>query len=727
MQHIRFSGYLALMLLASCSQATTEEKSSSDETKEVVFTQPQITYPVTEKDTTAIDTYFDLTVKDPYRWLENDTAAKVKQWVEAQNATTFGYLDKIPFREKIKNRLSEIYNYARSSAPFQEHGYYFYNRNSGLQNQAVLYYKKGLTGPEKVFIDPNEINKEGTSTFSIIGCNAYKKSVSNHYAAIGRNDAGSDWTLITVRDIEKNTETGDTIRWSKFSGATWYEDGFFYSRYPTPVKGKEFSAKNEYHKVYYHKMGTSQDKDILIYEDPKNKLHYHNVSLTEDEKYLILTKASGTDGFETYYKPIDLKKGGFKVLFSGFANKSSVIDHKDGKFYVYTDIDAPNYKLVAIDPSKPEKENWTTVIPEGKHLLDGVSICGGKLFASYLEDVSTHVYIYDYAGKKEGEVKLPGIGTAGGFGGKVNDTETFYSFASFNYPTTIFRYDIKTGKSSVFFKPETKFNPEDFEVKQIWYTSKDGNKNPMFVVHKKGLKLDGKNPTLLYAYGGFNANITPSFSVNQIPLLENGGIYAVATLRGGGEYGEKWHQAGMLLNKQNVFDDFIAAAEHLIAQKYTSKDYLAISGRSNGGLLVGACMTQRPDLYKVCFPGVGVMDMMKFQKFTVGFGWVPEYGSSDNKEHYKYLYGYSPVHNVKEVEYPATMVTTADHDDRVVPAHSYKFIANLQEKQKGKAPVLIRIDVNAGHGAGKPTAKVIEEVADMWSFMFFNMNKNVKY
>ncbi|HYG52690.1 MAG TPA: prolyl oligopeptidase family serine peptidase [Flavobacteriales bacterium] len=710
-----------LLVLFSCGNQEKKGEPTA-ESKPTVFTQPDFTYPQTQKDTTAWDTYFDLKVADPYRWLENDTAAAVKKWVEEQNAVTFGYLDKIPFRQKIKDRLSEIYNYARASAPFKEGDWYFYTRNSGLQNQAVLYYKKGLKGQEKVFIDPNQINKEGTSTFGVIGV-----SKDHKYAAIGRNDAGSDWQLITVREIESNKETGDTLWWCKFTDAAWYNDGFFYSRYPTPAKGKEFSAKNEYHKVYYHKLGTPQSKDILIYEDPKNKLHYHNVGLTEDDKYLVLTKSSGTDGFETYYKAVDLKKGGFTCLFSGFANKSSIVDHKDGKFYVYTDIAAPNYQLVAIDPAKPQQENWTPVIPESKNLLDGVNIAGGKIFASYLQDVSTHIYVYDYNGKKESEVKMPGIGTAAGFGGNKEDTETFYQFTSFNYPTTIFRYDIKTGKSDVFFKPETKFNPEDFEVKQVWYTSKDGNKNPMFVVYKKGIKMDGRNPTLLYAYGGFNANITPSFSVNQIPLLENGGIYCVATLRGGGEYGEKWHQAGMLLNKQNVFDDFIAAAEYLIAQKYTSKDYLAISGRSNGGLLVGACMTQRPDLYKVCFPGVGVMDMMKFQKFTVGFGWVPEYGSSDNKEHYKYLYGYSPVHNVKETEYPATMVTTADHDDRVVPAHSFKYIATLQEKQKGKAPCLIRIDVNAGHGAGKPTSKVIEEVADMWSFMFFNMNKDVVY
>lgn len=717
-KHFLLPSVLTASVLVSCGGATEKKET---ETTATVFEQPAFTYPQTRKDSVS-DTYFDLKVADPYRWLETDTAAEVKAWVKAQNEVTFGYLDKIPFRGKFKKRLEEIYNYARASAPSKEGDYYLYTRNSGLQNQSVWCYKKGLNGEEKVFLDPNAENPEGTSSFDIAGT-----SKDHKYATIARHDAGSDWTLLTVRDIAENKETGDTIQWSKFSGAAWYNDGFFYSRYPTPAKGKEFSARSEFHKVYYHKMGTPQSKDILIYEDMKNPLHYHNVYLTEDGKYLVMMKSSGTDGFETWYKPVDLKKGGFTCLFSGFKNKSSIIDHHDGKFYVTTDIDAPNYQLVAIDPAKPQKENWTAIIPEGKHLLDGVSLCGGKLFASYLQDVSTHVYVYDYSGKKESEVKLPGIGTAGGFGGHPDDTEAFYSFTSFNYPTTIFRYDLKTGKSEVFFKPETKFNPEDFEVKQVWYASKDGTKVPMFLVYKKGLELNGKNPTLLYAYGGFNANITPSFSVNNIPLLENGGIYAVATLRGGGEYGEKWHQAGMLLNKQNVFDDFIAAAEYLQKEKYTSKDYLAIYGRSNGGLLIGACMTQRPDLYKVCFPAVGVMDMMKFQKFTVGFGWVPEYGSSENQEQYKYIYGYSPLHNIKEVEYPATMVTTADHDDRVVPAHSFKFTATMQEKQKGKAPVLIRVEVNAGHGSGKPTSKVIEEVADMWSFMFFNMNKDVVY
>lgn len=713
-----------LWLLASIALSITacqSEKSTEQNSSEMVFEQPEVKYPETRKDS-VVDTYFDLQVADPYQWLEYDTAADVKEWVSQQNETTFGYLEKIPFRGKIRSRLEEIYNFARMGNVRKHGNYYFYGRNNGLQNQSVIYYKKGLKGEEQVFIDPNAVNAEGTTSIGLMGF-----SHDNKYVAVGRNDAGSDWQLMTVRNVEENTETGDTLHWCKFTGASWYKDGFFYSRYPTPSKGKEFSAKNEYHKIYYHKLGDPQSKDVLIYEDKKHPLRYHSLDLTEDEQYMILTISSGTDGFETWYKPTDIKAGGFKPLFTGFEHKSVIVDHQDGLFYVHTDIDAPNYRLVAIDPAHPEKENWQEIIPESKHLLEGVGTAGGKMFAQYLQDVSTHVYQYDYSGKKEREITLPGIGTAGGFGGKREDTQLFYTFSSFTYPTSVFTYDIASGKSELYFRPEVKFNPDDFEVKQVFYTSKDGNKNPMFIVHKKGLKLDGKNPTLLYAYGGFNISITPNFSVNQIPLLENDGVYAVATLRGGGEYGEKWHQAGMLLNKQNVFDDFIAAGEYLIKEKYTSSDYLAISGRSNGGLLVGACMTQRPDLYKVAFPAVGVLDMMKFHKFTVGFGWVVEYGSSDSLNHYKYLYGYSPLHNVKEVEYPATMIFTADHDDRVVPAHSFKFAATLQEKKKGKNPALIRIDVNAGHGAGKPTKMIIQEVADMWSFMFFNMNKNVKY
>lgn len=713
---------IAVALWTACGGGDKNEKDDkSAEQTDTVYTHEPVVYPISRTDTITTD-YFGTVVADPYRWLEIDTAAEVKDWVKEQNDVTYSYLEKIPFRDKFKKRLEEIYNYPRVSAPTKVGDYYFFYKNSGLQNQAVIYYKKGENGKDEVFLDPNAMSETGTASIGLVGF-----STDNKYAVYSRSDAGSDWQEFRVIDIATKTEMPDVLKWVKFSGAEWLGNGFFYSRYPTPTKGNEFSATNQYHKVYYHKMGDKQEKDVLIFEDRKHPLRYHYVDLTEDEKYLILYVAEGTDGFECYYKPADIKNGGFKPLFTGFKNKSTILDHYEGKFYVHTDIDAPKYRLVAIDVNDTVKENWKEIIPENDNLLEGVSTGGGKIFAQYLQDVATHLFQYDYSGKMEREIKLPAIGTAGGLGGKKDEMECFYMFTSFTYPTTIYKYDIKSGKSDVFYKPELKFNPDDFESKQVFYPSKDGTKIPLFIVHKKGLKLNGKNPTLLYAYGGFNVSLTPSFSVSIIPILENDGVYALANLRGGGEYGEEWHKAGMLLNKQNVFDDFIAAAEYLIKEKYTSSEKLGISGGSNGGLLIGACMTQRPDLYKVAFPAVGVLDMLRYHKFTVGFGWIPEYGSSDDSTHFKNLYSFSPLHNVKEVSYPATMVLTGDHDDRVVPAHSFKYAATLQAKNKGSNPMLIRIETDAGHGAGKPTSKIIEEVADKWTFLFYNTNSRVNY
>ena len=706
------------LMLAACGG----EHAETSVAEAVKYDMPDVAYPATKK-VEFSETLHGKVVEDPYRWLENDTAPDVKEWVAEQNKVTFGYLEQIPFRDKFKKRLEEIYNYARQSSPHKTGDYYFYYRNDGLQNQSVIYYKKGLDGEEKVFIDPNTLSKDGTVSIGLAGFSSDHK-----YAAYSRSDAGSDWQEIRVRDIESGNDLPDVLRWVKFSDAAWYGDGFFYSRYPAPQKGTELSGTNSYHKVYYHKLGEPQEKDVLIFEDLKNPLRYHNVSLTEDDKYLVLYVASGTDGFECHYKATDLKKGGFTPLFTGFENKSSIIDHKDGKFYVHTDIDAPRYRLVAIDIKNPSKENWTEILPQNEDLLEGVSIAGGKLFGQYLKDVTTRIYQYDYSGKKEREITLPAPGTASVSSGKSEDKELFYVFTSYTYPTTVYKYNIGSGNADVFFKPELKFNPDDFESKQVFYKSKDGTKVPMFIVHKKGLKLDGTNPAMLYGYGGFNVSLTPSFAVSIIPLLENNGVYAVANMRGGGEYGEDWHRDGMLLKKQNVFDDFIAAAEYLINEKYTSSDKLAISGGSNGGLLVGACMTQRPELFKVAFPAVGVLDMLRYHKFTVGFGWMVEYGSPDSLEHFNNLFAFSPYHNLKkDVAYPATMVLTGDHDDRVVPAHSFKFAARLQEYHKGENPVLIRIETDAGHGAGKPTSKVIEEVADKWAFMFFNTQSEVNY
>lgn len=694
------------VLIAAC--APNQEKPSM-----------KLDYPESKKIETVHE-YFGTQVKDPYAWLEDDRSEETAQWVNAQNEVTFGLLKDIPFREKIAKRYEELFNYPKVSSPRKVGDYYFIYKNDGLQNQSVIYYKKGRDGEEKEFLNPNTMSKEGTTSIGLLGHSEDKK-----YLAYSRSDAGSDWQKIKVRDIANNVDLEDELEWVKFSGADWYKDGFFYSRYPKPESGDELSAKNEFHSVYYHKIGEPQSKDKLIYSNKKEPLMYHYGGLTEDKAYFTLYASTGTDGYELYYS--SMKNGvenmDFKALFTGFENKSSVVDHQNGKFLVMTDIDAPKYKLVSIDLENPEASNWKVIIPETNELLRGVNTGGGYLWASYLKNATTKVQRYNYDGTNAIDIQLPAPGSAGGFGGYKDDKTLFYSFTSFTYPTSIFEYDIESGKSKMYYQPALKFNPNDYESKQVFYPSKDGTEVSMFIVHKKDLKLDGTNPTLLYGYGGFNVNLTPSFSTSNIILLENGGVYAMANLRGGGEYGEEWHEAGMLMKKQNVFDDFISAGEYLIKAGYTSSEKLAINGGSNGGLLVGACMTQRPDLFQVALPAVGVLDMLRYHKFTVGWGWVPEYGSSEqSKEMFEYLKGYSPLHNLKEgVSYPATMITTADHDDRVVPAHSFKFAARLQEVHKGNNPVLIRIETNAGHGAGKPTSKIIEEQADKWAFMFSNM------
>lgn len=673
-------------------------------------------YPITEK-VEQTDDYFGVQVSDPYRWLEDDNAENTKAWVVEQNKVTDSFLSQIPYRQKIRDRYEEIYNYPKLSSPRKVGDYYFFYKNSGLQNQSVIYYQKGKDGEPMVFIDPNELSKEGTTSIGLMGSSPDKK-----YIAYSQSVAGSDWSVIKIRDIENNTDLPDLLEWVKFSGAAWVEDGFYYSRYPKPEAGKELSGDNKDHSIYFHKLGTNQSEDKLFYRNEKNPNLYHWCSVTEDKKYLHMYVAEGTDGYECYLKDLSTD-GELTPLFTGFKNKSSVVDHKNGKLLVTTDIDAPNYRLLAIDPANPAKENWKEVLPEKEYLLEGVSTGGGKMFATYLENAANKLYQMNYDGSEMKEIELPGVGSAGGLGGYEDDEELFYSFTSFTYPPTIFKYTVNDGKSEVFNKPELKFNPDDYESKQVWYNSKDGTKVSMFIVHKKGIELNGQNPTLLYGYGGFNISLSPSFSTSNIILLENGGVYALANLRGGGEYGEEWHKAGMMDKKQNVFDDFIAAAEYLIAEGYTSKEMLAVKGGSNGGLLVGAVMTQRPDLFKVAIPQVGVLDMLRFHKFTVGKGWIPEYGCADSSEvAFNYLKAYSPLHNLKPgTSYPATIITTGDHDDRVVPAHSFKFAAALQENHKGVNPVLIRIEVDAGHGAGKPTSKIIDEVTDLWSFMFYNM------
>ncbi len=679
--------------------------------------EAQLKYPQTKK-VDQVDDYFGVKIQDPYRWLEHDTAEDTKDWVREQNKVTFDYLSKIPFRENIKNQLLELNNYPKYSSPFRVGEYYFFYKNDGLQNQSVIWYQKGLKGTPEVFIDPNTYSKEGTVAIGLAGVSKNKK-----YIAITISKAGSDWQEIKVMEVATKRELPDKIEWVKFSGAAWKGDGFYYSRYDAPAKGKEFSNQNQFHKVYYHKLGDPQSSDQLIYSDPAHPLRYFGAGLTEDERFLFIYISEGTYGTQIVYRDLSKKQAepGFNMLFEGFSNEYSVIDNDGGKLLVLTDHGAPNKRVILVDPENPGVPLWNDVVPEKPELLEGAGTGGGKLFLSYLKDATTRVYQHDYNGRFERDITLPGNGTASGFGGERTDKELFYTYTSFNYPPTIFRYDIATGKSELFRKTELKFNPEDFESKQVFFDSKDGTKIPMFIVHKKGLKLDGKNPTLLYGYGGFNISLTPSFSPSRVAFMQHGGVYVMVNLRGGGEYGEEWHKAGMLDKKQNVFDDFISAAEYLINQNYTSSQYLAIQGGSNGGLLVGACMTQRPDLFRVAFPAVGVLDMLRFHKFTVGWGWVVEYGSSDKKEDFDNLIKFSPLHNIKPVAYPATMVTTADHDDRVVPAHSFKFISALQEKHTGANPVLIRIETNAGHGAGKPISKAIDEVADLYAFMFYNM------
>jgi prolyl oligopeptidase len=677
----------------------------------------QIIYPETKK-VNQSDDYFGTKIDDPYRWLEHDTADDTKEWVKSQNKVTFDYLSKIPYRDLIKKQLLDLNNYPKYSSPFKVGEYYFFYKNDGLQNQSVIWYQKGLKGTPEVFLDPNTYSKEGTVAISIAGVSKNKK-----YMAISINKAGSDWQEIRVMEVASKKELTDKLEWVKFSGAAWKGNGFYYSRYDAPVKGKEFSNQNQYHKVYYHILGDPQEKDQLVFSDAAHPLRYFGASLTEDERFLFINVSEGTYGTEILCRDLSNKTTNqdFRVLFQGFSNEYGIIDNMGDKLLAITDNGAPNKRIILIDPAKPAEKEWKTIVPEKPELLEGAGTGGGKLFLSYLKDATTRIYQYDYNGNLERDITLPGNGTATGFGGEKEDKELFYTYTSFNYPPTIFRYDIPSGKSELFRKTELKFNPEDFESKQVFFESKDGTKVPMFIVHKKGIELNGKNPTLLYGYGGFNISLTPSFSPSRIAYMQHGGVYVMVNLRGGGEYGEEWHKAGMLNKKQNVFDDFISAAEYLIKEKYTSSQYLAIQGGSNGGLLVAACMTQKPELFKVAFPAVGVLDMLRFHKFTVGWGWVVEYGSSEKKEDFENLIKFSPLHNVKATSYPATMVTTADHDDRVVPAHSFKFIAAVQEKHIGSSPVLIRIETNAGHGAGKPISKAIDEIADIYAFMFHNM------
>lgn len=709
-----------ILLVASCLALVYSCK--NEEQKDMA--RATVTdYPATKKVDT-VDTYFGEEVKDPYRWLEDDRSEETEAWVKSENAVTFDYLSNIPYRDELKERLTELWNYEKVGSPFVEGDYTYFYKNDGLQNQYVIYRYKTGDSPDtaEVFLDPNTFKEDGT-----ISLGGLSFSRNGKLAAYSISEGGSDWRKILVMNAETKEIIEDTLVDIKFSGMSWYKnDGFYYSSYDKP-EGSELSAKTDQHKLYYHKIGTSQKDDALIYGGTEAEKHrYISGGVSEDDKYLFIYPRVSTSGTKMLMKDLSQPNSPIVTVLGNTDTDSYVMENVGSKLFIMTNMNAPNQKIVTVDASNPTPENWVDFIPETENVLSP-STGGGYFFAEYMVDAVSKVLQYDYDGNLVREIALPGVGSAGGFGAKKEDTELYYSFTNYVTPGSIYKYDIQNGTSELFRKPNIDFNPEDYVSTQVFYTSKDGTKVPMIITHKKGLEMNGKNPTILYGYGGFNISLTPSFSITNAVWMEQGGIYAVPNLRGGGEYGKEWHNAGTQMKKQNVFDDFIAAGEYLIANNYTSSEYLAIRGGSNGGLLVGATMTQRPDLMKVALPAVGVLDMLRYHTFTAGAGWAYDYGTSEqSKEMFEYLKGYSPVHNVKAgVEYPATMVTTGDHDDRVVPAHSFKFAAELQEKQSGNNPVLIRIETDAGHGAGTPVSKTIEQYADIYGFTLYNMGFEV--
>jgi prolyl oligopeptidase len=714
--------FLIVMLLTQAAPAAFAQKAAADAAPGSASSKP-LAYPPTKK-VEQVDDYHGTRVADPYRWLEDLDSPDTKAWVEAQNRLTNAYLAEIPARQKIKERLTKLWNFERYGIPFREGERYFYTKNDGLQNQSVLYTVRSLADEPRVLLDPNKLSPDGT-----IALAGTAISRDGKLMAYGLSASGSDWAEWRVRNVETGQDLPDHVKWVKFSGASWTADGkgFFYSRYDEPKAGaSQLAGVNEFQKLYYHRLGTPQADDALIYERKDQKDWGFSGDVTEDGRYLIIHVWVGTDAKNRiYYKDLQTPNSPVVKLLDEFDAAYNFIDNDGAVFWFMTDRDAPRYKVIAIDTRRPERANWKVIIPEAAETLEGVNVVGDMFIASYLKDAHSQVKTYQTDGKFVREIALPGIGSASGFSGKRTDKETFYAYGSFTTPYPIYRYDLTTGKSTLFRQPKVDFDPNQYETKQVFYQSKDGTRVPMFITHRKGLKLDGTNPTLLYGYGGFNVSETPGFSISRLVWMEMGGVMAVANLRGGGEYGKDWHEAGMKLKKQNVFDDFIAAAEWLISNKYTSTPKLAIQGGSNGGLLVGAVITQRPELFGAALPAVGVMDMLRFNKFTIGAAWASDYGSPDNPDEFKALYAYSPLHNLKAGKsYPPTLITTADHDDRVWPGHSFKFAAAMQAAQAGSAPVLIRIETKAGHGAGKPTSKIIEEYADIWGFLVrtFKMN-----
>jgi len=679
--------------------------------------QQKIDYPDTKK-TDVTDNYFGTEVADPYRWLEDDNSAETSEWVKAQNEVTFAYLEKLPNCEKIKTRLTELMNYPKYSEPFKEAGKYFFYKNDGLQNQSVLYIQDTPEAGPQVLLDPNKLSDDGTVALSGI-----EISDDGKYLVYLISRSGSDWNEIFVKNIATGELLPDHIKWVKFSGASWYNGGFYYSAYSAPDESEALKGSNENQKVFYHKLGDDPANDVVVHAEPEFPKRMFNLYVTDDNRFMVLVKMEGSTGNAISVKDISKEGGKFIPLIETYENEFNIIGNNGNLIYALTNYKAPKFRLLKIDINSPEEEKWEVVIPEKENVLEWAGLVGGKIVTRYMKDAYSKVEVYDYDGKYEYEIALPGIGSAGSLSGKKDESLAFYSFTSFNTPGEIYKYDFNTKETTLHFRPEVKFNPDDFTVEQKFYASADGARIPMFLFHKKNIKLDGKNPVLLYGYGGFNVSLTPSFSTSRLLFVENGGIFAMPNLRGGGEYGEEWHKAGTKMKKQNVFDDFIAAAEYLIAEKYTSPKKLAIMGGSNGGLLIGAVLNQRPELFKVALPAVGVMDMLRYNQFTIGWAWAGDYGTSaDSKEMFEYLYRYSPYHSIiRGGKYPAVLATTADHDDRVVPAHTFKYMARLQEYNKGNLPTLVRIDTKAGHGGGKPTTKIIDEYTDLWAFTFFHL------
>jgi prolyl oligopeptidase len=691
-----------------------------------IVSSQTVAYPEAKK-SPQVDVYFGDTVPDPYRWLEEENAPETAKWVEDENKVTFGYLEKIPYRAAVKARLEKLYNYPRYGSPSRKGENFVFSKNDGLQNQSVLYIQKGLDGEPQVLLDPNKFSADGTSRLA-----GFSLSKNGRYAAYGISSGGSDWTEYHVMEVQSRKPLTDIIKWAKVTGIQWAGDGFFYSGYDAPDSSNALTSKNEGHKVFYHRIGTPQSQDELVFEDKANPQRFHNVGTSEDERFAFLTvsdRGKGKKGNAVFYRDLSKSDKKWTPIVGEVGDfEYDVIDNVGDRFLIQTNANAPNWKVVSFDSRAPASTGFKEVLPERPEPLDGIGTAGGKLFATYLKDVTSRAYVYDLNGKLENEIVLPGLGSTGGVGGNIDDKFVFYTYSSFNSPPSIYRYDIASRKSTLFRTPEIPgFKSSDYETKQVFYNSKDGTRVPMFLTYRKGIKLDGTNPVLMYGYGGFNSATSPSFSALRLALLEQGVIYASVNMRGGSEYGEKWHEGGMKLNKQNVFDDFIAAGEYLIANKYTSPAKLAIHGVSNGGLLVGAVANQRPDLFKVVIQQAGVMDMLRFQKFTIGWNWITDYGSSENEAEYRVLRAYSPIHNVKKgTAYPATLITTADHDDRVVPAHSFKYAAAMQAAQSGANPILIRIDTKSGHGASN-TTKAIEQTADIYSFIFYNLGVTPKY